>query len=448
MQSKIFETMSVARLFFYCVLPGTVSMAASALYIVIDGMFVGHYMGAQSMAAINLMWPLLGISFALADMVATGASVQMSMFLGNHDKHKASVTFSFCVKLMVLLSIFAGIFGYLLTPTFLRIIGADAQTTALGTEYVRQYCIFAPLVTLFFSVDNYLRICGKQKFSMWLNVAVSLLNLILDYIFIVQLRQGVWSASFTTCLALSFGTIIGMWPFIKGKLDVTFVKGVVPLKQFLRLITNGSTTLLNTVANSVLLLCINSVLLHLGGSVAVAATSAVMYIDSVVAMLLFGMPSALQPALSYCYGAKRIDRVIVIEKWVLGASAVVAILAFVLMQTCGSYLIPLYAKEGDIVFINLGMRCMTLFAFSYLTIWIETCLVELLQALESPIRSFIVSIGRMFVFPLLGLWFLSPWLGLDGVWLTAPFASVLSAILSIIVTVSLWKEKKLLLPTI
>ncbi|MCI6796748.1 MAG: MATE family efflux transporter, partial [Succinatimonas sp.] len=86
--------MSVGRLFGYCVLPGSVSMAVSAMYIVIDGMFVGHYMGHESLAAANMMWPLLGAVFAVAMMIGTGSAVQIAKYLGEKRNLRANRTFT------------------------------------------------------------------------------------------------------------------------------------------------------------------------------------------------------------------------------------------------------------------------------------------------------------------------------------------------------------------
>ena len=207
MRSEIFEKLSLPRLFARCVLPGSVSMAAGALYVVVDGMFVGHYMGHDSLAAANMMWPLLGVVFALSSMVSTGASVKISNYLGRREREKACRMFTTSVCIEIALGLFMCVAGFLLTVPFLKLMGAGAQTQELCRSYIRSYLVFGPLVCLYYSINGYLRVSGMQRFSMWLNVGASLLNLLLDYIFIVVLRQGIWCASFTTCVSLSAGAV-------------------------------------------------------------------------------------------------------------------------------------------------------------------------------------------------------------------------------------------------
>lgn len=417
-------------------------MIAASVYIVIDGMFVGHYMGHESLAAINLMWPLLMFCFSLADMIATGSAVQISIYLGKHNRYRACRTFTFAVRLIMSLGLFAGIAGVLVTSSYLNMLGANELTTALGTTYFRVYCVFAPLVTLYFAVDSFLRICGRQKFSMWINVFVSILNLILDYVFIAYLRCDVWAASFTTCVSLSTGTLVAIWPFIRKKMELRFTTGIIPWRQFRRMIFNGSSQFFNSVAMALLSLMVNSVLLRLGGTAAVAATAAVMYIDSVVIRLLFGMNGACQPALSYCYGALLPNRVLSILRYLLTACATVSFFALVVMLTMGQFLIPFYAQDGDSQFIEMGIRCMRLFALSYLGGWVEICLSGFIVSLESPLHSFLVTTLRTIVFPVISLLILVPLLNLNGVWLSPGLTGVFSALASIVIARQVWKNKR------
>ena len=82
MEHKMFSTLSPLRLFFRCALPSMAGMAVSSLYMVADGIFVGKFIGSHALAAINLVMPVIMISFALSDMIAVGSSVQISIRLG------------------------------------------------------------------------------------------------------------------------------------------------------------------------------------------------------------------------------------------------------------------------------------------------------------------------------------------------------------------------------
>ena len=133
MDSKtLFTKISPVRLFFIVSVPGAISMLASALYQVIDEILVGQILGELAFAALNLAMPFVIINFSLADLIG-------------------------------------GVL-YLLAVPLLRLMGAEGELLHLSVQYLQVYAICAPVTTIIFAVDNYLRICGKIKSSMFLNI--------------------------------------------------------------------------------------------------------------------------------------------------------------------------------------------------------------------------------------------------------------------------------------
>lgn len=284
---------------------------------------------------------------------------------------------------------------------------------------------------VFFAVDNYLRICGRVRYSMILNVVTALLNIVLDFLFLVVFRWGVAAAAAASCLSIALGTVLGFLPFVMGRLPLRFVRGTISARQLGNILANGSSEFFSSIAGSVMMVILNSVLLRLSGSMAVAAFSIVMYVDSIVGSLLFGMADSIQPAISYNYGARRRDRMLGPGKegafdrrgGVAGGFAVDA--------AGGQYVIPLFIQGDDPALLEMSLRAMRLFSLSYLLGWAGTCLSSFFTALNRPGRSLILAFSKTLVFPLACLAVLPAALGLDGVWLTAPAAGVLTAALAV-----------------
>lgn len=431
-QNQIFETLSPTRLFFRCALPSMASMAVIALYTIADGVFVGRFIGSDALAAINLVMPVLSISFALADMVAVGSSVQIAIRLGEKKELEASRIFTVCSLLIVGISVAVGMIGYFGAEPLLRLMGADAEVTAFAVEYTKVYAVFAPFIMVFFAVDNYLRICGRTHYSMALNIMTSLLNILLDYLFLGVLRLGIGSAALASCIGLSLGTLLGYWPFLRKKLQLRFVRGKIRLRQIVNILFNGSSEFFSNIAGSILMIILNSLLLRLAGSMAVAAFSIVLYVDSIMATLLYGMTDSIQPAISYCYGAKLRGRMFAFEKRVLLAGALLSGLTLAGMRLGGQGIIALFIRENDPALLEMSLRAMELFSFTYLTGWIGVGLSAFFTAVNRPGTSLGISIGRALFFPLLSLAVLVPLLGVDGVWLTSAVSSTLTAAAAVI----------------
>ena len=435
----MFEKLPPAKLLLKCAVPAAMSMIFSGLYSVVDGIFVGRCIGSDALAAVNLVMPLITIAFSLAELIATGSSVQLATLLGQKERDQANRTFSVCIKVIVGMSFLIGLVFFFLCKPLLTLMGADGIALQYSVEYIRVYAVFAPLIIVFFAIDNYLRICGKQNYSMMLNIVTAVLNIVLDFLLIVVLRQGIRAAALTSCISISVGTVMAFYPFFRNKLELKFVAGNIPFKQFAQLAANGSSEFFSSIAGSIFSFILNVALLSIGGATAVAAMSVVMYVESLVASMLFGMVDSMQPAISYCKGAGLYKRVWTLEKYVLTAAAILSVAVCLVLRYCGTFVVPFFVKPGETELLTLSIHTMRLYALSYLVNWIDGCLSGFLTALGQAGRSFVVSIMGTLVLPLAGLAVLVPSMGLDGVCLTPLLSGTASAVLAIVLVMTMRK---------
>ena len=439
MDSEIFEKMPPTKLFFRCAIPSMVTMAFGALYQIADGLFVGRFIGQDALAAVNLIMPLIMMVFAFSNMVATGASVRISVLLGEKKREEASRVFSFSLKFIFLMSCIIGAVGLVFAETFVRLLapGATEQAIQYGITYIRVYAIFSPLLPIYFATDNYLRVCGKEQLSMWLGIATQGLNIVLDVILIAFLGQGVWAAAFTSCIAMALGSVITLCLFRGKRMDLYYIKDNLTGKSFLRILANGSSEFFSNISMSIMSIVYNFFLLKYGGTTAVAAFSVIMYVDSIIGMLVFGMCDALQPAISYCYGAGLMNKVKAIFKRIVLGAVVLSTASLLFMFFVGQYVAPLFVKPEDTELLTVSIIGMKLFSLSYLTGWVDMCFSSYFTALERPGRSLLTSFFGTLVFPIGFLFLLTPFWKLNGVWLTPLIACTASAVATFILFVTM-----------
>ena len=192
---------------------------------------------------------------------------------------------------------------------------------------------------------------------------------------------------------------------------------------------------------SVMSVVYNFFLLAYGGTTGLAAFSVVMYVDSFIGMLTFGMCDALQPAISYCYGAGLMSKVKAIFKRIIIGSAVLSAASLLFMMFVGEYVAPLFVKPEDTELLAVSIIGMKLFSLSYLTGWVDMCFSSYFTALERPARSLITSFFGTLVFPIGFLFILTPMWQLNGVWLSAFFSCTASAIVTIILALTMKKKR-------
>lgn len=443
MDSDNFVKLDTKKLFLRCAVPAMITSVFSALFSVTDGLFTGRFIGGDALAAINLIMPIIMIVESLSNMIATGSSVNISMMLGGKNQEDASRIFSFSVKVILVFSCILGVLGFFLAKPFVLLLSPGASEAAIqyAADYLKVYAVFAPVIPIYFAMDNYLRVCSKERLSMIVGIVSQGLNIVLDFIVVVVLGKGVIAVAITSCVSIGLGSVFMLLFFASGKADLSYTKDNISAARFFRIAANGFSEFFSSIATSVMSIVMNLFLLKFGGTTAVAAFSVVMYVDSIVGMLNFGLCDSLQPSISYCYGAGLMSRVKEIFRLVLIAASSTSLAAFLFMLFAGPYIAPVFIKPGDTELLVVSITAIKLFSFSYIIGWIDMCFSSYFTALDRPGRSLTVSVFGTMVFPITFLFSLTAQWGLNGVWLMPAVAGLASAILTLILAYTLNNNK-------
>ena len=436
MNQEQFGTMEPKKLFLKLAIPSLISMLFSSLYMMADGIFVGKIIGSKALAAINLVFPIIMILFAVGDMVASGASVKIGIKLGEKNEKEASEIFSVALLFIFILNIIFAIIGLIFTKDIIFILIKDKELANLAYKFAYVFILFLPIIAPFFAIDNYLRICGKANMSMWINIGVSVLNIILDAIFIGYLKLGIEYAALASSLSMSIGTLILIYPFITKKVALKFTKPKIKIKEMLGIIYNGSSQFFSNVSGSVMSIIMNSFLLHYGGAVGVAAYSIVMYIESLIVPMLFGMIDAVQPVFSYNYGAKNNKRIMTFFKITCTVALSISIVTMIIIFAFPDFLVRMFSSESDIAVIDMAKKALLLYAPSYLFTWFIMTVSGVLTGLEKATESIVLMSAESIILPLFSTLVLTQLIGVYGIFITP----TISGAVSIVVSIILWRK--------
>ncbi|MBR2620400.1 MAG: MATE family efflux transporter, partial [Firmicutes bacterium] len=234
MDSDNFVKLSPGRLFIRCAVPAMVTSVFGALFSVADGLFTGRFIGGDALAAINLIMPVIMIVESLSNMIATGSSVNISMTLGGKNREEASRIFSFSVKIILIFSCILGVLGFFLAKPFVQLLSPGASETAVqyAADYLKVYAVFAPLIPIYFALDNYLRVCSKERLSMIIGIASQGLNIVLDFIVVVVLGKGVIAVAITSCISIGLGSVFMLLFFPGGNTDLSYTGDNISAASF------------------------------------------------------------------------------------------------------------------------------------------------------------------------------------------------------------------------
>jgi len=434
----MYATMPPWRLFFAVALPGMVSMFAMSIYSILEGIFIGQKLGEAAFAAVNIAFPVIMINFSLSDLIGVGASVPISISLGRKDEKSANNIFTCSVILIFAVALLMGVVMLFAAEPLARFMGAEEAVVGTASKYIKIFAVCSPITAVYFATDNYLRISGYIKTSMFINIFSNVLIILLLVVFLFCFNMDVSGSALATCISLCLCSFVAMIPFIRGKALLKFTKPRFSAAMIKEITANGSPVFLSNIAGRVTSIMMNISLVTLGtqalgeggGTTAVAAYAVLMYSSDMCQPLLYGMSDSLSPAIGFNWGAENYDRVKKIARCGFIGAGAVSILATGVMFFLAPQVTSLFVDAENTVLLALAPKALRIFCFAYLVRWFMIVAQGFLGAVEKPIHATILSVSVALVFPVIMLGALRP-LGLNGIWLNMLGTSVLASILGV-----------------
>lgn len=450
MDSKtMFSTMPPWKLFFTVALPGMIGMFAMSIYSILEGVFIGQKLGEAAFSAVNIAFPLVMINFSVADLMGVGASVPISIALGRNDEETDNNVFSCSVMLIIVSSMMMGAVMLGAAEPLTRFMVADDSLLPATTKYIRTYAICSPLTTIFFAMDNYLKISGYIKTGMLINIFFNVATIALLILFLFGLGMDVVGSALASCISMCLCSVIALILFVRGKALLKFVKPRFSMRILNEIAACGSPPYFSNIAGRGTSILMNISLMSLGvkalgeggGTTAVAAYSVLMYAGEMCQPLIYGMSDSLAPALGFNRGAENYDRVKSISRYGCIGVGVVGVVAAAVMFLFSGTIASWFVDAQEIRLLELSTHALRLFSLTYLVRWFTIFAQSYLGAIEKPLHASILSVSIALVFPGLLLGALRN-LGLDGIWLNMFGTSVLALILGIVLIRQVWKDVK------
>ena len=428
-QQTMFLKTPPAKLFFMAALPGAIGMLASSLYGLSDGILVGQFLDGTAFAALNLAFPFVFINFSLADLIGVGSAVPISIALGQGRDKQANNIFT-CACLMIFTTgILMGAVMYAAAPWLIAMMGAEGQFAAFAVQYLRVYALCSPVTTIVFATDNYLRICGQIKGSMYLNILMSGLSAGLEFLFLAVFGWGIWAAALGTCLGMMICAVLALVPFALGQMKLRFCRPQFTRSMVLRIASCGSPAFLNNIAGRVTSILMNMLLVRLGGEIAVSVYGVLMYADGFIQPILYGACDSLQPAVGYNWGAGRYSRSRAIEGCCRRAALVISLVSAAVLFAFPAQTAQLFLADAGAADLAMAAGAVRLFSLTYLTRWFSFWVQSYLLAVEKAVQATVISVSTALVFPVALIALLWP-LGLTGLWLNFAGTALLAGLLA------------------
>ena len=309
-----FKSMSVGKLFTKLLVPTIMGMAASALFTVVDGIFVGNGIGSDAMAAVNISAPIFMIITGVGLMFGMGGGILTSINLSQGKKKVANINFTQSVIALVFISLVMTLLLTIFPHKIATLFGSDEYLMDLVVEYLFWFSISLPFTVLVVALPFFIRLTNP-KISMWAMLAATVVNIILDYLFIFVFKWGLFGAAIATDIGEFVGAAIMIVYLFRHSIAIRFVWLKLSVKSLLLTLRNvgymiklGFSVFLSEITISVMIISGNYVFMDYMGADGVAAYSVICYLFPIIFMVFNATVQSAQPIISYNYGCGQMKR--------------------------------------------------------------------------------------------------------------------------------------------
>lgn len=431
-----FSNKKISSLFWQYALPAIIGTSVNTLYNIIDGIFIGHWIGREALSAAGLILPIMNIAAGIGLLVGVGSASQLSILLGKKEQAKAEKLAGTSFVLTLLLSGVTLLLLLIFIDPLLYFVGASEATHGYAKAFLVVFLPGSLFLTLAFNFNNMMRACGypfKAMITMFISVIA---NIILAPIFINVLNWGMYGVAIATTLSMMISFVFVMLHFTSKKstirlywsnfrFDWDLIKSILSI---------GMSPFAMQIAASVVVIFINwqlnryAPVNHINSDDAIAAYANANRLITLIIMIVIGVNQGMQPIVGYNYGAQNYSRVKQTFIYAIKVATVITTVGFLLGMFIPNILVSAFSSDKDMIDISaIALRYVTL-AFAFVGFQMVT--TSFFQCIGKAKVSIILSLSRQ-VLILLPMLFILPLIfGLDGVWAASPVSDLLSTALA------------------
>lgn len=431
--SKQLGTEKIGKLLFRQAMPAALGFMVMSVNMVVDTYYVGQYIGKLAIGAISIAMPIsfLISSFGLA--VGIGGASIVSRSLGEKNYDRAQRAFNNQISLTTVGSILVILLSFVFKNQILRLFGAQGELVELTDIYFTILLLGIPFLTGAMMANSNLRAEGKARLPMIIMFVISISNILLDHLFIVQLDWGMEGAAWATTSSYMMGGITLLLFYLVGNTELKVRPAYFKLEKLIvkEIFSIGVVTFVRQGSISILMIVLNHSLFYygnmngVGGENAVSIFGIVNRINMFAFFPLIGISQGLMPIVGYNYGARNFDRVKKAMRISLISGFLIAACIASLLLMSSSYIPRIFTNE-KVLLEHTPKAIFWMFLVTPLLIF-QLAGASYFQAIGKGLPALLLTLTKHSFFLVPVVLLLPLYLDLEGIWYSFPIADFLAA---------------------
>ena len=433
---------SIYKQFWKYTIPTVAAMLVNGLYQVVDGIFIGRYVGADGLAGINVAWPIIGSIPGIGMMVGVGTGALASIKQGEKDREGAKRILSTGLLLLVALMPVVATTLFFFADDFIRWQGAEGRVYELGLQYLHILSVACVFSLGSIAVPFLLRNDDSPNLATILMVIGAVINIVLDYIFIAWLGRELKGAAIATALAQMVVTILGVGYFFTARAKMRLSTGDLKMQFDVipKIVMIGTSSFFMYAYGSMMVALHNALFAQYGSALLIGAYAILGYIVTVYYLIAEGIANGMQPLVSYNHGARNQDNIRKLLKVAMGTSVLGGVAFVILMNIFPYEFVSVFNNADqhliDATVVGIRLHMFALFLDGFLVV-----AAAYYQSVNKGSKAMFVTIGNM-VIQLPFLFIMPKLFGVTGIWIAFPLSNIA---LSLVVMTMLWRDIKKLM---
>ena len=426
-------TEQISKLLIKQAVPATIGILVMSLNMIVDTIFVGHWIGVLAIAAITVVLPIAFLISSIGMGIGIGGSSIISRALGANNSEKAFLTFGNQICLTLILAVVFVTLGIFFSVPILNLFGAKGAILPIASEYFGVIIYGVPFLAFAMMGNPVIRAEGKPKFAMYAMMVPAVINVLLDILFIKVFDWGMWGAGLATSISYASCGLYILYFFLSSKSELKIIPknfrlNVNIIKEIFAL---GGITIIRQGAVSVLMIVLNYSLFKYGSEISIAVFGIINRIMMFVLSPVLGVTQGFLPVAGFNIGAEKNDRVKETIKTSIYFGTILGTIIFIGIIIFKEEVIWIFTNDATllentpnamlVVFLATPIITMQLIGSAYF------------QAAGKALPALILTLLKQGIFLIPLAYILPKYYGVYGVWWSFPIADVMSTLITVLV---------------
>ncbi len=427
-------TRPVGRLILQFAIPAIVSNLISALYNIVDQIFIGQSVGLLGNAATNVAFPLVTLCLSLSLLLGIGGASNYSLCMGRGEEAKAARYYGAAIAFLVIAGLTVGILVRIFLQPLMIAFGATADSLPYAMIYTGITAFGMPFQIFITAGSHLIRADGSPKYAMVSISVGAILNIILDPLFIFQFDMGIAGAAWATVIGQVVSFLLQLYYFLRLKNHPIHADHLVPRLSLLVPIAGlGCSSFFNQVAMMCVQITLNNVLREYGAAspygsdIPLACVGIISKVNVLLISFIIGIAQGCQPINGFNYGAGQYSRVKKTYITALTAATAISTVFFLCFQLFPRQLLTIFDPQGSEMYFRFGTEYFRVYMLMTCINSIQPMTGNFFSSIGKAKMGMIISLTRQLLFLLPLILILPKFFGIDGIMIAAPIADFTAA---------------------